>query len=33
MKRKSVYLFSVAILGCSLMPNNIWADENTETAA
>jgi LPXTG-motif cell wall-anchored protein len=33
MKRKSVYLFSVAILGCSLMPNNVWADENTETAA
>lgn len=33
MKRKSVYLFSVAILGFSLMPSSAWADETTETAA
>lgn len=30
MFRKSVYLFSVAILGLSLVPSNAWADETTE---
>ncbi|MGM0169508.1 hypothetical protein IGI39_003824 [Enterococcus sp. AZ135] len=32
MFRKSVYLFSVAILGLSLVPSNAWADETTEAA-
>lgn len=31
MKRKSVYLFSVAILGFSLAPCRVWADEAAET--
>lgn len=30
MIRKSVYLFSVALLGLSLVPNSAWADETAE---
>lgn len=33
MFRKSVYLFSVAILGLSLVPSSAWADEAIESAA
>lgn len=30
MAKKSIYLFSVAILGCSLIPSVAWADETKE---
>lgn len=33
MVRKGIYLFSVAILGCSLMPSTVWADEAAAPAA
>ena len=33
MFRKSVHLFSVALLGLALVPSNAWADEVVEPAA
>ncbi|WP_137663119.1 LPXTG cell wall anchor domain-containing protein [Enterococcus hulanensis] len=33
MFRKSVHLFSVALLGLALVPSNVWADEVVEPAA
>lgn len=32
MAKKGIYLFSVAILGCSLIPSIAWADETKEQA-
>lgn len=32
MAKKGIYLFSVAILGCSLIPSTAWADETKEQA-